>query len=166
MNLASFTLPRLIVPELGGRTAPEAIGELSQMLYREERIPDLASFYHAAMSRECLTGTDMEAEMAFPHARLPMLKTLTFAFGRSSKPMCWGAKASGSVRMVFLMAVPEDDSMQYLQLISCLARLGSDPASVQAILRANDPNQIMEVFQRVPLHGAMASKDHHHAVLA
>lgn len=166
MNLASFTLPSLIVPELVSQEAPDVIGELCNLLYREQCVPDVASFYHTVMSRECLADTAMEAEMAFPHGRLPELKTLTFAFGLSKKPMRWGTQALGSVRMVFLMAVPAEDSMQYLQLISCLARLGGDPEATQALLNAKDANQILEVFRRVPMRGARVSEEHPRTVPA
>ena len=71
MTLADFTSPRLIVPQLRGVDAVSAIQELSQALQREGRIADSLPFYHAALNREFMVSTDMEAGMAFPHARLP-----------------------------------------------------------------------------------------------
>jgi mannitol/fructose-specific phosphotransferase system IIA component (Ntr-type) len=94
VTLADFTSPGLIIPHLRGQDAPSVIQELSQALQREMRVPDLLPFYHAALNREFLLASDWEAGMAFPHARLPALKEVCFAFGRSDEPLGWGGKAA------------------------------------------------------------------------
>jgi mannitol/fructose-specific phosphotransferase system IIA component (Ntr-type) len=151
MTLADFTSPGLIISHLRGQDAASVIQELSQAMQREQRVPDLLPFYHAALNREFLVSTDMEAGMAFPHARLPGLKELLFAFGRSDQPLGWGAKATRSVRLVFLMAVPATDSTQYLSLISGLARLAKDSRLVETLQSAQDTFQILEVLQQIKL---------------
>ena len=74
MTLADFTSAGLIIPHLRGQDVATVIQELSQAMRRERRVPDLLPFYHAALNREFLVSTDMEAGMAFPHARLPGLQ--------------------------------------------------------------------------------------------
>jgi PTS system nitrogen regulatory IIA component len=153
MTLAAFTSPGLIIPSLRGRDVATVIQELSQALQREARVPDLLPFYHAALNREFLVSTEMGAGMAFPHARVAGLKELSFALGRSDEPLGWGAKASRSVRLVFLLAVPATDSTQYLQLISGLARLAKEPKLVEKLRSAVDTFQIFDVLRRVSLRG-------------
>ena len=150
-TLADFTSPRLMIPQLRGQDAAAVIQELSQALQQDQRIPDLLPFYHAALNREFMVSTDMEAGMAFPHARLPALKQVAFAFGRSDKPLGWGSKASGSVRLVFLLAVPATDSTQYLLLISGLARLAKDSRLVAELHAAVGASQMLEVLRQVGL---------------
>src|SRR6185503_5648757 len=151
MTLADFTSPGLIIPHLRGHDAASVIQELSQVLQREKRVIDLLPFYHAALNREFMVGTDMEAGMAFPHARLPALKELSFAFGRSDEPLSWGPRAARSVQLIFLMAVPATDSTQYLSLISGLARLTKEHRIVETLHAAQDTFQIIEVLRRVEL---------------
>ena len=151
MTLADFTSPRLMIPHLRGQDAVSVIQELSQALQRENCIPDLLPFYHAALNREFMVSTNMEAGMAFPHARLPALKQVSFAFGRSDGPLGWGAGATGSVRLVFLMAVPATDSTQYLLLISGLARLAKNSRLVEKLHAAQDTFQMVEVLKQVEL---------------
>lgn len=151
MTLADFTSPGLIIPHLRGQDAASVIQELSQSLQREKRVTDLLPFYHAALNREFMVSTDMEAGMAFPHARLPGLKELSFALGRSDEPLSWGPRAAGSVRLVFLMAVPATDSTQYLLLVSGLARLTKESRLVEKLHAAQDTFQILEVLQQVEL---------------
>lgn len=157
MTLADFTSPGLIVPHLRGQDAAAVIQELSQALQHEQRIPDLLPFYQAALNREFMVSTDMEAGMAFPHARLPALKAVSFALGRSNRPLDWGAKATRPVRLVFLLAVPATDSTQYLLLISGLARLAKDPRLVEQLHAAQDTCQIVEVLKQVELRTSPSS---------
>jgi fructose PTS system EIIBC or EIIC component len=156
-TLADFTSPGLIVPQLRGQDAASVIQELSQALQQDKRIPDLLPFYHAALNREFMVSTDMEAGMAFPHARLPGLKEVSFAFGRSDTPLGWGTKATGAVRLVFLMAVPATDSTQYLPLISGLARLAKESQLVEELRAARTAFQILEVLRQVELRTSSAA---------
>lgn len=151
MTLADFTSPGLIIPHLRGQDSATVIQELSRAMRRESRVPDLLPFYHAALNREFLVSTDMEAGMAFPHARLPGLKELSLALGRSDEPLVWTTKAGSPVRLVFLMAVPATDSTQYLLLISGVARLAKDSQLVEKLHAAQDTFQILEVLKQVKL---------------
>jgi len=151
MTLADFTSPGMIIPHLRGQDATSVIQELSQAIHREGRVPDFLPFYHTALNREFLVGTDMEAGMAFPHARLPGLKELSFAFGRSDEPLLWGARGSRTVRIVFLLAVPATDSTQYLLLISGLARLAKENELMEKLRAAQDTFQILDALGQVKL---------------
>ncbi len=151
VTLADFTSPGLMVPSLRGCDAASVIQELSQAMQHEKRVPDLLPFYEAALNREFLVSSDMEAGMAFPHARLPGLKELAFALGRSEEPLRWGAKAIRPVRLVFLLAVPKTDSTQYLLVVAGLGRLARDSQLVEKLQTAPDNFQMFEVIQQVEL---------------
>src|SRR5574337_616427 len=114
MTLADFTSPDLIVPRLRGRDVPSILKELSQLLQHDQRVPDLLPFYHAVLNREYLASTDLQLGLAIPHARLPGVKDISFAFGRTDEPISWRTGAVDSVEMVFLVAIPATDSTQYL----------------------------------------------------
>ena len=151
MTLADFTSPGLIIAHLRGQDAASVIQELSQAMHREKRVPDLLPFYQAALNREFLVGTEMEAGMAFPHARLPRLKESSFAFGRSDGPLLWGTRGARTVRSVFLIAVPATEATQHLLLISGLARLAKEDRLVQKLHAAPDAFQILEVLHQIKL---------------
>jgi len=151
LTLADFTSPALIIAHLRGQDAATVIQELGQAMRRENRVPDLLPFYHAALNQEFLVGSDWEEGMAFPHARLPALKELSFALCRSDQSLAWGAKAIRSVRLVFLIAIPATDSTQYLSLISGLARLSKDRGLVEKLHAAQDAFQVLEVLQQIKL---------------
>lgn len=151
MTLADFTDPGLVISHLRGEDAPSVIQELSLALHRERRIPEMLPFYLAALNREYMVSTHVEAGMALPHARLSGLQELSFAIGRSDASLPWGGTSTGGVRLVFLSAVPATDSTQYLALISGLARLAKDGRLVEKLLSAQDSLQMLEVLKQVDL---------------
>jgi len=153
MTLADFTRAGLIIPRLISRDATSAIHELSLALQREGCVADWLPFYHEALNREFLLSTDMEAGMAFPHARLAGLRELAFAFGCSDAPFAWGPGMTHPVRMVFLLAVPAS-AENYLPVISGLARLSEDGPLLETIRNAADSGNIMAAFRRVELRGS------------
>jgi mannitol/fructose-specific phosphotransferase system IIA component (Ntr-type) len=157
VTLADFTRAGLIIPRLVSRDAASVIHELSLCLQREGCVPDLLPFYHEALNREFLLSTDMEAGMAFPHARLPGLRELAFAFGRSDQPFAWAPGIAHPVRMVFLLAVPSNDASGYLPLVSGLARLSANLPALDAICGAADAEGIMAAFRRIELRGTVSA---------
>jgi mannitol/fructose-specific phosphotransferase system IIA component (Ntr-type) len=153
MTLADFTRAGLIIPRLVSRDATSVIHELSLALQRDGCVPDWLPFYHEALNREFLLSTDMEEGMAFPHARLPGLRELAFAFGRSDVPFAWGPGTARPIRMVFLLAVPANGADDYLSLISGLTRLSTNLAALEAIRYAAEPEEILAAFHGIELRG-------------
>ena len=149
MSTADFTSPGLIVSQLRGRDAASVVLELSEALHSEGRVQELVTFYRAVMDRESLASTEMETSTAFPHARLPGLKELSFAFGQNADGIAWGVR--GRVRFIFLIAVPESESEQYLLLISGLACLVSNGRYLEQLRGTQNARQILGTFQQVKL---------------
>jgi mannitol/fructose-specific phosphotransferase system IIA component (Ntr-type) len=144
----------LIIPALQTREFAAVIRELSQVLQRETRVPDLLPFLQAVMNREFLCSTAMDSGFAFPHARLDRLRRLTFALGRSPEPLSWGTKPSQPVRLVFLIAVPATEASEYLLLVSALARLGQEDQLLSRLHTSPDPFAMLAVLQEVRLRNA------------
>jgi PTS system fructose-specific IIC component len=151
VSLANFTSAGLIVPQLQGRDTATVIRELSVKLQREAGVLDLLPFYQAALNREFLFGTAMDYGLAFPHARINGVKSVSFALGRSSEPLVWMPKGCPPVRLVFLCAVPATEATAYLQLISGLARLAKESRWLKKLLEAKDATEILETLKRITL---------------
>lgn len=150
-TLADFTSESLIEAHLTGREASAVIQELSRLLRREMRVPDILQFYHAALNREYLLSTAVEDGMAFPHARLPGFEQLSFALGRTADPIEWGSKKTIPVRLVILTAVPATDATSYLTLLSAMARLGKEPEMIEQIHAAKSAKDILPILRKFKL---------------
>jgi PTS system fructose-specific IIC component len=155
MNLADFTCGEMIVPCLSGRDATSVIQELTQVMHRANRVPESLPFFHAALNREFLASSNMHTGMAFPHARVAGVTRVAFAFGRCEPPLCWASHSADRVGLVFLLAVPETDSTDYLALLSGLSRLARQNGLVDRLHRCASPGEILEVFRQIPVRKAM-----------
>lgn len=151
MTLADFTSLHLIIPRLGGRDVPGVLKELTLALQQEDRVPDVLPFYHAVLNREYLATTNAANGLAFPHARLPGVKDISFAFGRTERPIAWHAGGGETVKMVFLIAVPATESTLYLRLVAGFAGLSKNPSLFDQLRHEESPHGILEVFRQVRL---------------
>jgi mannitol/fructose-specific phosphotransferase system IIA component (Ntr-type) len=150
VTLADFTTSGMILPELRGQDVAGVIQELSQAMHRAGRISDVLPFYHATLNRELLVSTDMEGGIAFPHGRVTNLSEVCFAYGRTREALPWGGSGR-PVRMVFLLAVPATDWLDYLALVSSLARLAKQSALVETLAQAQSLEAIIEVFRKIKI---------------
>ena len=148
-TIAHYTSPRLILPALRTCDTAGVINELCTLLHREGRVNDRAAFYHAVMSREMLAGTATETCWALPHARMEGLPRLSLAVGLSTSGVKWLGR--DPVQLVFLFAVPEQETTSYLRLIAGLARLSQAPDRCEALLQAADGDAMWQVLESFPL---------------
>lgn len=151
VTLADYTSPALIVPQLRPGNAFDVIQELSQVLHRDGRLPDLAAFSQAALTREMMVSTAMDYGMAFPHARLKELKHLCFSLGRTAEPIFWVAGGTAPVRLMFLSAVPLHEAGNYLPLISGFARLSKDSQLLEKMHAARNAQEMFALLKQVKL---------------
>jgi mannitol/fructose-specific phosphotransferase system IIA component (Ntr-type) len=149
-SLADFTCAGLIIPELEARTMPEAILELSAAFHRSDPRWDEEKLNRAALEREHQMSTAMELGAAFPHARFHDCVRLQFSLGRTAEPFPWGPGLP-LVQFVFLNAVPANDAVGYLKLVSGMARLVNDPALWGRLKAANTTKDFLELLGRMPV---------------
>lgn len=155
--LADYTSSSLMVSQLRGREPTAVIAELCGALERENRVPAYSLFYDAVIAREQLSSTAIGAGWALPHARLQGLPRLSFALGRTSRPLAWSVGARCPIHTVFLFAAPESEAKTYLALISAVAKLSQNPGLVEQLKSAPDPAAMFAVLHQAPLRLAGAS---------
>jgi mannitol/fructose-specific phosphotransferase system IIA component (Ntr-type) len=139
----------LIIPQLQSRDVEGAILELCNTFPRIGADWDAEKLRHTALQREQQMSTAMNYGVAFPHVRSNACSRLQFAFGRSPEPFAWGG--SQRVSFVFLNAVPAEDAMGYLKLVSAMARLAKDPVLFEALKTATTARGLLELFEKIPL---------------
>lgn len=136
-----------MLSDLRATDSSSAIGALAQVLAGEGCVPEAAAFTEAVMKRETVCSTVFPPCWALPHARIKAISRVTLALGRLQKPIKWGAEDL-PVRLIFLFAVPENDTVTYMSIISALARLNADARATESLLNAADP---LAVLAQVPL---------------
>jgi mannitol/fructose-specific phosphotransferase system IIA component (Ntr-type) len=150
-TLAGFTAPELIIPELSARTASAVVSELCTVLVNRGCVWDLTEFQNAVLARESISPTAFVSGWALPHARLPAIPELKFAFGRTAEPVAWFGNKAGRVRTILLFAVPEDAAKAYLNVNAAVARLTQSVPLLERLRAASDAAGIFGILKEVRL---------------
>ncbi len=151
VSLAEYTNHSLIIPRLRATDTPGVIAELSHVLQQNGCVPDVLPLYHAALNKELTQSTAQECGIAFPHARLSAIKSLTFAIGCASRPIVWGGNGSPRIQIVFLIAVPATDAANCLHLLASMARLGQRPDIIERMLETRTASNILSLLSTIPV---------------
>lgn len=108
---------------LNSNNKKDAINELIDMLKASNKLNDVDSFRNAVFLREELDSTGIGMSVAIPHARGNMVKSPCIAFGKTESGIDFGSIDGEEVRIIFLIAVPENEDNIHLKIITNIARM-------------------------------------------
>jgi fructose-specific phosphotransferase system IIA component len=139
--------PRCIELEIKARRKEEALEEMTELLGKAGRVPSRDELLKALLAREKLTSTGVGDGIAIPHAMLPGLEETLLAFGRKAEGLPFDAIDRKPVQLIFLLAGPRGHEFVHLQLLSRLARLMRDTSFRQALMGADTPQEVHDLFR-------------------
>lgn len=135
-----------LVLDLESAKAGEAIWEIVQRLQTSGDLKDAEKFYALVMEREGKSSTVANGGVAFPHARTNLVGEILLGIGRSRGGVVFPGRAD-LVRLIFLIAVPQQMVNDYLICVGALARLLKSEERRKALLAATTG---AEFFQELP----------------
>lgn len=125
----------------------EAIARLIALAASAGRSRDPERLRQDVAAREGLMATGIEGGIGIPHARSAAVTEPTVAFGRSTDGVDFGA-SDGPARLVFLIAAPAEGDGDHLAVLAALARRLVHESFREALLNADAPDQVVELFRR------------------
>jgi fructose-specific phosphotransferase system IIA component len=126
----------------------EALREMVGLLTRSGKIEDPAALLEALKARERKISTGVGEGIALPHCASPQLSSPLLAVARKPEGLDFEALDGQPVRLLLLLVGPPDKPAAQLRLLSRLARLLRDPAFPGALLAAESPEAVRELFRR------------------
>ncbi len=148
MNLAQFTESMLLVPRLISRHRESAIIELGKRLDLAGRVESAETFTNAVLEHERMASAEFGG-VAFPLARGPAAKQLSFALGLASQPIRWGVGQAPIVHAVALFAVPLSEGERYLSLLLTFSSFIKNELGFTGLRRCIQPEEMLIVLSRV-----------------
>ncbi len=133
-----------VVLDLPDNDRHEAIRRLAETLVADGRCTDLDVFLGDVRRREEQMATGLPGGIGIPHARSSGISKASLAFGRSATGIDWGAE-DGPATLIFLIATPDGDGDQYLQLLARLARQLMRRDFREALADAPDPATVVRL---------------------
>lgn len=125
----------------------EALKKLVDLAAAQGKLHDKEEFYHAILEREKIVSTGIGMGIAIPHAKMAGYEDFFIVIGIAPKGVDWNAMDGSPVRMIFLIAGPDDKQTQYLQLLSALTVAIKDEEKRKALLLEKSPEKIVELFK-------------------
>src|SRR5206468_2472223 len=109
MKITDILSEDLVLPALAGRSKDDVIEELARAVAERHRDEvDLAKLVQALEDREKLNSTALGEGVAIPHGKLPGLRRVIAAFGRSPGGVDFSSLDGKPTHLFFLLVAPED----------------------------------------------------------
>jgi fructose-specific phosphotransferase system IIA component len=140
--------PSCVQLSLKADNKEEALREMVGLLVQAGKIRDGEALLQALKAREQKISTGVGEGIALPHSASPELSVPALAVARKREGLDFEALDGKPVRLLFLLAGQNDRPTVQLRLLSRLARLLRDPSFPQALLAAESPEAVLELFRR------------------
>ncbi|MGL5973541.1 MAG: PTS sugar transporter subunit IIA [Oscillospiraceae bacterium] len=86
-----------------------------------DRLINLDNYIEDVKSRESLSTTGIGDGIAIPHAKSKWVKTPTVIVGKSKGGIEWESLDDNPVKIVFLLAIPDEDKNDHLKILQTLS---------------------------------------------
>jgi fructose PTS system EIIA component len=125
----------------------EAARSLAERLVAAGRVTDLEGFLGDVKAREAQMPTGIEGGIGIPHCRSEHVTIPSVAFGRSASGIDYGSE-DGPADLIFLIAAPAGGDAAHMQILAALARRLVHAKFRDALREANDPQAVVDIFDR------------------
>ncbi len=147
MLLTKFIPKNCIVPTLESTTKADALKELTHLLFDKKKMKGVGPALDQIIAREVTESTGIGRGIAVPHARVTGMRSLACAVGRSPEGLDFLAVDRKPVHLVFLICYPPTEQTTYLNFVATVARLLSDPARLQKMLKAGTADEMFDILE-------------------
>ncbi len=142
MKIEDILSEDLVVADLAARSKNEVLVELAQAVSRGHPELDSTRLVGALEERERLNSTALGDGVAIPHGKLPGIRRVFAAFGRSRQGVDFQSLDGKPTHLFFLLAAPEDSAGAHLKALARISRLLKDAGFRSRLLDAPDAHAI------------------------
>jgi PTS system nitrogen regulatory IIA component len=147
MRIDDFLAEDMVVAALEGRRKDDVIEELAEVVSRHHPEIDNRKLVNALQDRERLNSTALGEGVAIPHGRLPGVKRVVAAFGRSPQGVDFNSLDGKPTHLFFLLVAPEDSAGAHLKALARISRLLKDDAFRARLMQAGDAASLYRVIR-------------------
>lgn len=149
MMLSKFIADNCVVPNLQANNKPDALKELTHLLFDRKKLKNVGPALDQIMARETTESTGIGHGIAVPHARVSGLKNLICSVGRIPEGLEFNAVDKRPVHLIFLICYPPTQQTTYLNFVATLAKMLRDESNRKAILAAQDGDEMFRIIENM-----------------
>ncbi len=146
MRITEILNRELIVANLKARDKRGVIEELSEFLFRKEKIKEKDQLVNALLEREKLGSTGIGDNVAIPHTKQKELQDILAVFGRSKEGIEFDSMDGKPVQFVCLLVAPEDSVGTHLKALAKISRLLKSNSFRTILLNAENEDDIYQII--------------------
>ena len=148
MKLSDLLTDDLMVLQLKGNNQEEVMDELLDRLDETGALSDRDQFRRDLYTREEHGSTGIGFGIAIPHGKSAGVDQPRVAFGRKPSGVDWNSIDGEPARLVFMIAVPEEQAGdEHLRILQLLSRKLIDETFRQALLEADNRDKIKTLIE-------------------
>jgi len=147
MKITDILQETSVVGTLVGRNKADVIEELAGVLARDHGEIDRQRLIQALEDRERLNSTALGDGVAIPHGKLPGLKRVLAAFGRSLAGVDFQSLDGKPTHLFFLLVAPEDSAGAHLKALARISRLLKEETFRRRLMEAPSARELFETIR-------------------
>ncbi|GAB6099564.1 PTS sugar transporter subunit IIA [Halanaerocella petrolearia] len=135
---------------LKGQTKEEIIKSLAELINETGNLESLDDYYKTLLEREEKASTGIGNEIAIPHGKSNSVKEPTIAFARLKEGVSWEAIDDQSVKLVFLLAIPEESKSDgHLKILATLSRNLLNDEFKKNLMTADTKKEVNQILTKM-----------------
>ena len=139
----------LVCLNLDAKDKYEAIKNLSILINDDNRLSNHQAYIDSVLEREALSSTGIGNGIAIPHGKCKDVKNITVAFGRVYEGIEWESLDGGNVRLVILLAIPEECSgNEHLRILASLSRKLIHEDFREKLYSLQEPKEVLNLLSQ------------------
>ena len=147
MKITDILQESSVVASLAGRSKADVIQEMAGVLTRDHTEIDRQRLIQALEDRERLNSTALGDGVAIPHGKLPGLKRVLAAFGRSLAGVDFQSLDGKPTHLFFLLVAPEDSAGAHLKALARISRLLKEETFRRRLMEAPSARDLFETIR-------------------
>src|SRR5689334_6323724 len=147
MKIDDILSEDLVISDLASRGKADVLGELAAVVVRRHPDIDKVRLVAALEDRERLNSTALGDGVAIPHGKLPGLRRVIAAFGRSRAGVDFQSLDGKPTHLFFLLVAPEDSAGAHLKALARISRLLKDQGFRTRLLEAPDAPALWTIIR-------------------
>ena len=147
MKIEDLLAAELVLADLQARTKPDIIRELAAAVAQHYPEVQYDALVEALEAREGLNSTALGDGVAIPHGKLPGVKRVLAAFGRSAAGVDFQSLDGKPTQLFFLLVAPEDSAGAHLKALARVSRLLKDEPFRARLLSTSDATALFAIIR-------------------
>ena len=147
MKIKDILAPESMIMALKATNKEDAVKEMADLEVKTGIVNDEDEFIKSIWDRENESTTGIGDGIAMPHARNKTINKARVLFAKSEKGIDYNSLDGQPVHLFFMITAPDGADNTHLEALAKLSGLLIDPDLVNALKKAQTPEEVIQLFE-------------------